>query len=95
MAVNVLVTAQALSQTSPENTVVEITFTYSGTTITPSDTTIYYSATLSDGTNTENVFFPYTIPGTDIPASETFAYVPSVSFSGTITGSDGKVYYKP
>jgi hypothetical protein len=95
MAVNVNVTPVALSESLPENSEVSITFTYSGETITPSDTTIYYSATLSDGTNTENVFFPYTIPGTDIPSSVTFDYMPTVSFSGTITGSDGKVYYKP
>lgn len=90
--VNVTATAMALSTNSPYD-VVDLTFNYAGTTV-QNGTTIYYSAHLSDGTNTEDALFPLTvISGTDLPASEEFAYTPQTTFTAIITATDGKIYY--
>ena len=90
--INVTATATALSTNSPYD-VVDLTFNYAGTTV-QNGTTIYYSAHLSDGTNSEDVLFPLTVTaGTDIPASEEFAYTPQAVFTAAITATDGKIYY--
>ena len=92
--VNVNVTATALSENSP-NSVLDITFTYAGTT-EQNGTVIYYGALLTDGSNSEYVLFPLTVSsGTNIPASSEFAYTPAVIFTGEVTASQGKVYYTP
>ncbi|HHY51658.1 MAG TPA: hypothetical protein GX499_00240 [Clostridiales bacterium] len=92
--VDVNVTATALSENSP-NSVIDITFNY-GETTEQNGTVIYYGALLTDGTDSEYVLFPLTVtPGTNIPASSEFAYTPTVAFTGTVTGSQGKVYYTP
>ena len=91
-AISVSVSATALSENSP-NSVVDITFNYTGTT-EQNGTVIYYGALLSDGTNSEYVLFPLTVTsGTDIPADSEFSYTPTVTFTGTINASQGKVYY--
>ena len=92
--VDVIVTAQALEANTPYE-VVDITFIYSDAT-EQNGNVIYYGATLTDGTVSEDVLFSYAVtPGTDIPASVSFAYEPTVAFTDTITGSNGKVYYTP
>ena len=90
----VSVTASATSLSiSDIYDVVDLTFSYSGTT-TQNGTKIYYSAHLSDGTVSEDVMFPFTVTsGTTLPASEEFAYTPGVSFTAAITATNGLIYY--
>lgn len=91
-AVNVTTTALAIS-TNELYDVIDLTFTYAGTT-EQNGIKIYYSAHLSDGTITDDVLFPFTVvAATNIPASEEFAYVPTVVFTGPITATLGKVFY--
>ena len=76
-AISVAATASELSTNDPYE-VIDLTFTYGGTT-TQGGSTIYYGATLSDGTHSEDVLFPFGVTsGTNIPASEAFAYTPAV-----------------
>ncbi|MGI6772961.1 MAG: hypothetical protein GX264_08470 [Clostridiales bacterium] len=90
--VNVDVIAQAL-QDNDVFEVVDITFTYEEET-EQNGSVIYYGATLTDGTVSEDVLFSQSVtPGTDIPETASFAYEPTVAFTGTITGNNGKVYY--
>lgn len=90
--INVTASVSALSTNSPYS-VVDLTFGYAGTT-EQNGTTIYYGAHLSDGTVTDDVLFPFTVTaGTNIPASEEFAYTPSVTFTDPITASGGIIYY--
>lgn len=90
--INVAATATSLSTNEPYG-VVDLTFTYSGTTV-QNGTVIYYGAHLSDGTNSEDVLFPFTVTsGTDIPTSEEFAYTPQTTFIAAVTATVGKVYY--
>lgn len=90
--ITVAATASALSTNAPYD-VVDLTFTYSGTTV-QNGTTLYYSAHLSNGTVSEDVLFPLTVTsGSNIPASEEFAYTPGVTFTTTVAATDGKVYY--
>ena len=85
-------TATALSTNTPYD-VVDLTFNYAGTTV-QNGTTLYYGAHLSDGTVSEDVIFPLAVTsGSNIPASEEFAYTPSVTFTAAITATNGKVYY--
>lgn len=89
---NITVSPLALSTNSPYD-VLDLTFTYAGTTV-QNGTTIYYGAHLSDGTVSEDVLFPLTVTAaTDIPASEEFAYTPGVAFSAAVSATEGKVYY--
>ncbi|MEA4920426.1 MAG: hypothetical protein VB078_05875 [Clostridiaceae bacterium] len=91
-AITTSVTALSLS-TNELNDVIDLTFTYAGTT-EQNGTTIYYACTLTDGTLTEGVLFPLTVvAATDIPASSEFAYTPVAAFTGTVTASGGRVYY--
>lgn len=100
MDVSVSVTPQAISEQTPDNTIVNVTFTYGGS-LTQNGPTIYYSATISDDAtptpNSENVLFSHDLPqGDPIPNSITFSYLPAVTFTGsTLTGTNGKVYYTP
>ncbi|KPU42424.1 hypothetical protein OXPF_42090 [Oxobacter pfennigii] len=90
--VNVAANVTALSENSPYS-VVELIFNYEGTTV-QNGTVIYYSAHLSDGTNSEDVVFPFTITaGTEIPATGNFAYTPGVTFISEINATEGKIYY--
>lgn len=89
---NVAATAMPLSENDPYG-VVELGFTYSGTT-PQHGTTVYFGALLSDGTNSEDVLFPLAVTsGDDIPANADFSYTPAVTFSGTVSATEGKVYY--
>lgn len=89
---NVTASAAPLS-TSNTYDIVDLTFAYSGTTV-QNGTKIYYAAHLSDGTVSEDVVFPYTVTsGSNIPASEDFAYTPGVTFTAPITATVGKVFY--
>ena len=90
--INVTASAATLSTNSPY-AVVDLTFTYAGTT-SQKGTTIYYGAHLSDSTNSEDVLFPFSVTAnTNIPASEEFSYTPKTAFAAAITATDGKVYY--
>lgn len=91
-ALDVTASAKALSENSPFG-VVELTFNYEETTA-QNGTVLFYSAYLSDGTISEYVVFPLTVTaGTDIPAEESFAYTPGVTFTAEITATEGQIYY--
>lgn len=91
-AINVTTTAVSLSENALYD-VIDLTFNYAGTT-TQHGTLIYYAAHLTDGTVSEDVLFPFTVTSaTNIPASEEFAYVPTVTFTAAVTASAGKVFY--
>ena len=99
MDVSVAVTPQALTGNLPDNTLIQVTFTYSGS-VTHSGTTIYYGATISDTSDpvkSENVLFPLTVTAGPIPTTgQIFEYEPTEAFTGTLTaGTTGKVYYTP
>lgn len=88
----VTASATALSTNVPYD-VVDLTFSYAGTTV-QNGTVIYYGAHLSDGTVSEDVLFPLTVTsGSNLPASEEFSYTPAVTFTTTITATNGKIYY--
>jgi hypothetical protein len=90
--INIDASALSLSENSPYS-VVEVEFNYSETTV-QNGTVIYYGATLSDGTNSEEILFSLTVTsGEEIPASSVFAYAPDVVFESEITASNGRVYY--
>lgn len=101
MDVTVAVTQQALTGNLPDNTLIQATFTYTGTTPQHGDT-LYYAATISDNAtnpNTENVLFPLTVTsGTNIPTTpQIFEFKPSTVFTGSTlsAGTTGKVFYTP
>ena len=93
-------TATAFSANTP-NTVINLTFAYTGGTVTPSKQQIYYSAKLTDNAtptaNTDSVVFPFTISqaGGPIPSSEAFSYT-TTKFTGdtiTLVADTGKILY--
>lgn len=92
-----ITTPRTLSANDP-NAVINLTFTYAGST-TPSKQQIYYAATLQDNAstpNTESVVFPFTItPAGPIPASEAFAFTPTKLTGDTVTlvANSGAIYY--
>lgn len=89
---NIAATAASLSENDPYG-VIELGFAYSGTT-PQNGTTVYFGAHLSDGTNEEDVLFPLAVTaGDNIPASADFSYTPTVTFTGTVAATEGKVYY--
>lgn len=90
--VNVTTSATSLT-TNDQYGVIDLTFSYAGTTA-QHGTTIYYAVSLSDGTVSESALFPLTVTsGSNIPASEEFAYTPGVAFTSAVTPTNGKVYY--
>lgn len=93
-----ITTPTALSTDSP-NSVIQLTFKYSGTT-TASNAQIYYSASLNDGTHTEDVVIPYTIagggPSYSIPTTDQpFAFTPKTLTGDTVTlvANSGAIFY--
>lgn len=92
-----ITTPKALSTDSP-NSVIQLTFKYSGSQ-TASNSKIFYAASLNDGTNTEDVVIPYTIAGTapyTIPATDQpFAFTPKKLTGDTVTlvANSGAIFY--